>query len=219
MTTSVIGLGNIGKSLAQHLVKGGERLILASRDTADAEALARQLGAGTRAAPVATAIAEADTVIFAVWFDTIKELIAEHAKSLSGKVVVDPSNAIKPAAGGTFTKTLPDDTSAGMVISKLLPSGAHYVKAFGSLGAEALASSSNRTPNRAVLFYATDDEYAAREIERLISAAGFEAVKAGGVDASIRVEVFGDLHQFGGLNGNVPDHTVALAALAQEKGA
>lgn len=219
MTTSIIGVGSIGKSLAQHLVKGGERLILASRDRADAEALAKQLGSGTRAAPVASAIAEADTVIFAVWLDTFKQLIAEHAKSLSGKVVVDPSNPIKPAAGGTFTKTLPEDTSAGTVISKLLPAGAHYVKAFGTLGAEALASSSNRTPNKAVLFYATDDEHAAREIERLISAAGFEAAKAGGVDASLRIEVFGDLHQFGGLKGKVPDRAAAVAALAQKKGA
>ena len=29
MTTAIIGLGNIGKSVARHLVDGGERVVLA----------------------------------------------------------------------------------------------------------------------------------------------------------------------------------------------
>jgi len=42
------------------------------------------------------------------------------------------------------------------------------------------------------LFYATDDEHAASVAERLITAAGFDPVKAGGVDQTLRLEVFGD---------------------------
>ena len=76
------------------------------------------------------------------------------------------------------------------------------MKAFGTLGAESLASEANRTP-RAVLFYAADDDQAGAAIERLISAAGFDPVKAGGVDAALRIETSGALHQFGGLNGKV----------------
>ena len=87
------------------------------------------------------------------------------------------------------------------------------MKAFGTLGAESLASEANRTP-RAVLFYATDDDPAAAPIERLIAAAGFEPVRAGGVDAALRIETSGDLHQFGGLNGRVLDAGEARTALA-----
>lgn len=50
-------------------------------------------------------------------------------------------------------------------------------------------------------------------IERLISAAGFDPVKAGGVDAAIRIEMYGDLHQYGGLNGKLVDQAEARAAL------
>ena len=214
MSTAIIGTGTIGTSLARHLAAGGERIILAGRDAAKPQALARELGAGASAAPVATAIADADTVIFAVWFDTMQALIAEHADALRGKVVVDPSNPITPAEGGGFARTLPDGTSGGQVIAARLPADAHFVKAFGSLGAEALASGANRAPARAVLFYATDDARAAREIERLITAAGFEPVKAGGVADALRMEVFGDLHQFGGLNGAVPNRDEATAAVA-----
>jgi predicted dinucleotide-binding enzyme len=82
---------------------------------------------------------------------------------------------------------------------------AHYVKAFGTLGADALASAANREPRRAVLLYATDDEEAATTVERLIRAAGFEPFKAGGVADAGRLEMpGGDLHQFG-LNGALLD--------------
>jgi len=178
--------------------------------------MAKELGKNARAATVEQAINDADVVVFAVWFDTIKELISQHARLLEGKVVVDPSNPIKAGDGGKFVRTLPDGISGGTEIAKRLPKGAHYVKAIGTLGAEALATSSNRTPSRAALYYATDDQQAATAIERLITAAGFDAVKAA-VDASLRIEVFGELHQIGGLNGKVPDRTEAVAALTQKK--
>ncbi|MFL5575146.1 MAG: NADPH-dependent F420 reductase [Gemmatimonadaceae bacterium] len=217
MTTAIIGIGNIGGRLARLLVTGGERVILAARNEAEAATLAKQLGELASVAPVRKAIADADVVVFAVWFDTVKQLIAEHADLLEGKVVVDPSNPMKPDGKGGFARTLPDDQSSGSAIAGLLPTGAHYVKAFGTLGAESLGPAANRTPERAVLFYATDDERAAAAIERLISAAGFDPVKAGGVRDAIRLEVpgdRGDLHQFGGLNGKLLSVDEARAAVA-----
>lgn len=63
------------------------------------------------------------------------------------------------------------------------------------LGADALGSAANRPSGRAVLFYATDDD-AAETVERLISASGFDPVKAGGLDSAGRLELMrGDLHQ------------------------
>lgn len=213
MTTAIIGLGTIGRALARHLADGGERLILATRVADQATSYAGELGANARAASVADAIADADTIIFTVWFDTMKALITTYQEQLRGKVVIDPSNPITAGEGGRFVRTLPDGVSSGSVIAGLLPDGAHYVKAFGSLAGTALADSARRRPEPAVLFYAGDDPLAAKTAERLISAAGFEPIKAGGVDAALRIEVFGDLHQFGGLDGQVPDRRLAEAAL------
>lgn len=213
MTTAIIGTGNIGTAIARHLVAGGERVVLAARDASRAEALAEALGPRASAGTVGEAIAEADTVVFTVWFDTMKELIGEHKSLLVGKVVVDPSNPIKAAGDGQFVRTLPDGLSSGKVIAGLLPAGSHFVKAFGTLSADALANGANRSPKRAALFYAADDAQAARQVESLMRTAGFDPVRAGGIDASLRIEVFGDLHQYGGLNGKVPDADEALAAL------
>ena len=212
MTTAIIGVGNIGKAVARNLVNGEERVVLAAREGSHAIALADELGELASAASVEEAITGADVVVFAVWLDTLKDLIGQYGDLLRGKVVVDPSNPVAQDANGGIVRTLPNDESSGSVVAGLLPAEAHFVKAFGTLGAESLASEANRTP-RAVLFYATDDEQAAAAIERLISVAGFDPVKAGGVDAALRIETFGALHQFGGLNGKVVDASEARTAI------
>ncbi|MBF9067225.1 NAD(P)-binding domain-containing protein [Streptacidiphilus sp. NEAU-YB345] len=213
MTTAIVGVGNIGSAVARHLVAGGEHVVLAGKNASGAQELAAELGPLARAAAVPDAIAEADTVVFAVWLDPMKELIPQVASVLDGKVVVDPSNPIAFDAQGQFVRSLPDDQSAGSVVAALLPAGAHYVKAFGTLAAEALAASANRTPERAALLYATDDERAAHAAERLIRAAGFDPVKAGGLADAGRIEApGGDLHQFG-FNGEVVSAEKARAAV------
>ena len=75
-----------------------------------------------------------------------------------------------------------------------LPTGARLAMAFGSMSADLFESSANRSPEPAVLFYASDDDRAGEEVERLIRAAGFEPLKIGGIEQSGRLEVGGDLH-------------------------
>jgi 8-hydroxy-5-deazaflavin:NADPH oxidoreductase len=213
MTTAIAGVGNIGSAVARHLVAGGEHVVLAAKDESGPEALAEELGPLARSASVEHAISGADAVLLAVWLDTVKELIPSYANLLTGKVVIDPSNPIGFDAAGQMTRILPGGESSGSVVAALLPAGAHYVKAFGTLGADALAASANRDP-LAVLFYATDDDTAAITIERLIRVAGFEPWKVGGVAAAGRIEApGGDLHQYG-LNGEVADINRARSATA-----
>jgi 8-hydroxy-5-deazaflavin:NADPH oxidoreductase len=197
--TAVIGLGNIGSRLAKDLTAGGEKIIVADKSLAKAEKLAHELGGNAEAMPVADAIGKADVVILAIYFDAIKQLVATYRGALAGKIIVDPSNPIAPDGKGGFRKTIPAEQSSGQLISALLPDGAELVKAFGTLGAESLASGANRSPERAVLFYATDHREAGKVVAGLITAAGFSPVSVGGIDKSIRIEVGGDLHQFGKL--------------------
>jgi predicted dinucleotide-binding enzyme len=197
MNTAVIGLGNIGSRVAKNLTAGGEKVIVADKTLAKAQKLAGELGGNAEAMPVAEAIGKADVVILAIYFDAIKQLVASYHSALAGKVVVDPSNPIAPDGRGGFKKTIPAEQSSGQIISALLPEGAELVKAFGTLGAESLASGANRSPERATLFYATDYDEAGRVVAKLITASGFSPVSVGGIDQSIRIEVGGDLHEFG----------------------
>jgi predicted dinucleotide-binding enzyme len=217
LSTAIIGVGNLGGTLARRLVDGDEPVILAANDKTNAEALANQLGPLARAASVEDAIADADAVVLAIWLDQMKGLVPAHGGLLENKVVVDPSNPIGFDENGQMVRTLPHDQSAGSIVAALIPASAHYVKTFGTLGADTLADNANREPRRAALFYATDDDIAAATVERLIRAAGFDPVNAGGFAAAGRLEgPDGDLSQ-AGLNGEVLDLDQARAILAETK--
>ncbi len=142
MTTAIIGVGNEGSRVARNLVRGGERVVLAARDKPDAGSLAAGLGELARPAAVADAdaVAQADTVVFAVGPAAGKELISRLSQALAGKVVTGPSNPVGPDGHGGLARTLPEGESAASVVAKLLPAGARYVKAFGPVGAGELGS-------------------------------------------------------------------------------
>jgi 8-hydroxy-5-deazaflavin:NADPH oxidoreductase len=187
MTTAIIGVGNLGGTVARHLVDGGESVVLAAKDEGHARALADELGPNASAASVEEAIAGADVVVLATWLDQTRELVPARTRLLEGKVVVDPSNPIGFDESGQMFRTLPEGVSSGSVVAGLLPAGAHYVKAFGTLSADQLATAANDEP-RTVLFYATDDDAADATAQRLIATAGFEPLKVGGVSDAGRIE-------------------------------
>ena len=63
-----------------------------------------------------------------------------------------------------------------------------------------------------MLFYAADDDAAGEQVADLIRVAGDEPVRVGGLDQSIRLEVFGDLHELGAL-GRAVSKTEALKVI------
>lgn len=210
MATAIIGVGNLGSAVARHLVAGDESVVLAAADEAHAKALADELGPNASAASVEDAIAASDVVVLAIWLDQSKELVPSQTRLLENKVVVDPSNPIGFDESGQLIRTLPEGQSSGSVVAGLLPAGAHYVKAFGTLGAGQLATGANNEP-RIVLFYATDDDAAEATAQRLIRAAGFEPLKVGGVFDAGRIE-----GPDGELQGRIFDLDEARAIVATE---
>src|SRR6516164_8460208 len=94
VSTAIVGVGNIGAVVARQLVAGGEPVVLASKDNARAESLAKTLGPLARGASVDEALSSADAVVFAVWLDTMRELVATKATLLENKTIIDPSNPI-----------------------------------------------------------------------------------------------------------------------------
>ena len=213
---AVIGLGNIGVVVATNLVKGNRSVIIADRKIEKAKNLAQQLGNLAKPSEIPAAIKEADIIVLAVWFDAIKELFNTYATALQGKIIIDPSNPIAPDEKGGFKKIIAENQSAGEILSSLLPKNAKLVKALGTLGAASLEKAAFQQPERAVLFYATDDASINTEIQALIRDSGFEPVRVGGLDQSIRIEVFGDLHEFGAL-GKTVTFSEAKAKLSSDQ--
>jgi predicted dinucleotide-binding enzyme len=211
MTTAIIGTGQIGSAVARLLAAGGETVRLSSANAESAKDVAARIG--TRATAWTTnrdAVEGADTVVLALWLDAIRAVIDDLADLLPGKLVIETSNPIAISAQGDVTRTLPEGQSSGQLVAEWLPAGVLFAKAFGTVGVELLESSARRQPDLAVLFYATDDAAAGTKVENLIRIAGFEPVRAGGISSSGRIEMGGDLHTFGGLQGRVLDRREAL---------
>lgn len=202
-TVAIIGLGHIGEAIAHNLVKGNHPVILASRELEKAKSLANKLGGLATVKEISAAIKEADVVIPAIYFNSLKEFFQTYSVVLEGKIIVDVSNPIAPDGNGGFKKVVGEHESSGQILSSLVPRSARLIKAFGTLGAASLLDAAFSSPERKVLFYASDSTNSNPHIEALISSSGFEPLHVGGIDQSIHIEVFGDLHEFGRLGKTV----------------
>ena len=197
-TVAIIGTGTIGSTLAANFVIG---VIMLANVSGHAEVVS-----------VDEAVDRADVIVVAVWLDDFKQFIARYGDRLAGKVIVDPSNPVGPDGAGGYRKVIGEQESSGQILARLLPAGARLVKAFGTLSAPSLAAAAWREPERAVQFYAADDAAAGDLVADLIRVGGFEPVRVGGLDQAIRIEMFGDLHEYGAL-GRVVTESEALKAI------
>jgi 8-hydroxy-5-deazaflavin:NADPH oxidoreductase len=211
-TVAIVGTGNIGSRLAANFAAGGQDFLLAGRDQEAAEKLAADLDGHAEVVSIDEAVDRADVLVFAVWLDAFEQLIAQYGERLVGKVIVDPTNPVGPDGQGGYRKVIGEQESSGQILAGLLPAGARLVKAFGTLSAGSLAAAARREPDRAVQFYAADDAAAGDLVADLIRADGYEPVRIGGLDQSIRIEMYGDLHEYGAL-GRVVTKPEALAAV------
>ena len=211
-TVAIVGTGTIGSRLAANFAAGGQDFLLAGRDQEAAGKIASGLDGHAEAVSVDEAVERADVLVVAVWLDDFKQLIAQYGERLAGKVIVDPSNPVGPDGDGGYRKVIGEQESSGQILAGLLPAGARLVKAFGTLSAGSLSTAARQEPERAVQFYAADDDAAGDLVADLIRAGGYEPVRVGGLDQSIRIEMFGDLHEYGAL-GRVVTKTEALKAI------
>src|SRR5216683_2090405 len=203
-TVAIIGIGNIGGRLAANFAAGGQHFLLAGRDEQAARKLASTVDGHAEAVSIDEAVERADVLVLAVWLDAFRQLIGQYGERLAGKVIVDPTNPVAPDGNGGFRKVIGEQESSGQILAGLLPAGARLVKAFGALSADSLSTAARQEPELAVQFYAADDDAAGDLVAEL--------VRVGGLDQSIRIEVFGDLHEFGAL-GRPVTKSEALAAV------
>ena len=195
MTTAIIGTGGIGSAIARQLAAGGEALQLSSADTQSARALATSIGGAVVVAKDnRSAVDAAEAVVLALRFTVLRGVIDEIADVVGDKSLVVPSNPVALDAQGNIVRLLPEGQSSGEVVAGWLPAGTQFAIAFGTMSADLFESSSHRSPEPAVLFYASEDARGNDEVERLIRTAGFAPMRIGGIEQSRRLEVGGDLH-------------------------
>ena len=180
-TIAVIGTGNVGGALGTAAVKAGYDVVFAGQDAAKTREVAEAAGA-TAAATPREAAAVADIIVLAVPYTAFAAVAAEIAPVADDKIVIDPSNPIKPDYSGLALS----DSSGAEELARLLPKS-KVVKAFNTLFA-------GNTANPEALgfqldsLFATDDEAAKDAVCGLSASIGFRPIHIGPLTASRELE-------------------------------
>jgi predicted dinucleotide-binding enzyme len=181
---SVIGIGNMGTAIATIAARAGADVQLVARDGEKAQTAASELGA--TAAQVGEVLT-GDTVVFAVPFAALDELISVYGPALDGKVVVDITNPLDFSTLDGLVVAA--DGSAASDLAAKLPAS-RVVKAFNTNFAGTLASGSVGG-ERATVLVAGDDADAKQQVIDLVRAGGLQAEDVGGLNRARELESIG----------------------------
>jgi len=156
MRVAVIGTGNIGGTLGKKWLAAGQDVVFGARTPATSGP------GGASVLSVAEALVGAEVVLLAVPGPAVADIVSANAAALVGTVVVDAANRMGESSAHSRE-----------TIAAAAP-GAHYVRAFNTLGWENFAD----PPAGAALFFAADPQ-ARATAEELITATGLEPVFVG----------------------------------------
>ena len=180
-TIAVIGTGNVGGALGSAAAKAGYDVVFAGQDAAKTREAADAAGA-TAAATPREAAAVAHIIVLAIPYTAFPAVAAEIAPVADDKIVIDPSNPLKPDYSGLALS----DSSGAEELARLLPRS-KVVKAFNTLFAGNTANP-EALGLRLDSLFATDDEAAKDAVCGLSSSIGFRPIHVGPLTASRELE-------------------------------
>jgi predicted dinucleotide-binding enzyme len=158
-TISIIGTGNMARTIGVLAVAGGNTVEVIGRDQSKAADLARDLGGSTTTGEFG-AVPAGDIVIVALLYASVVPVVAQYGNALAGKTIVDICNPFNSAGDGL---AIPDGTSIAQEVAKVAPDSASVVKAFNTVFQVVLAKGQPLD-----VFIAGDDERAKAGVAEFI---------------------------------------------------
>jgi 8-hydroxy-5-deazaflavin:NADPH oxidoreductase len=180
MRITVIGAGNVGKTLGGRFKDCGHEIVYAVRDPVRH----RELAAAAQVKEVAAAVEASETILLATPWSGAADAI-RSAGNLAGKVLIDATN---PVAADRSGLALGFTDSAAEQLQRLAPE-AHVVKAFNTVGFNIMADP-RLEGRRAAMYVAGDSAEARKRVAALAAEIGFEVIDAGGLASARLLEPF-----------------------------
>lgn len=175
-TVAILGTGRVGGALGAQFAAHGHVVTYGSREPESdkVRALVAKTGHGAKAASAADAVRASSIVVLALPWGATEQTV--KSLDLRGKLVIDPTNAIKIGAGGLMESAV-TDTSAGELVQGWAPQ-ARVVKAFNTLGYHVMANPAVAGGPVSVPL-AGDDADAKSRVATLVASFGLEPVDVG----------------------------------------
>ena len=178
---SIIGTGNMARTIGARAVAGGNTVEVMGRDQSKTADLAKALGGGTTTGEWG-AVPAGDIVIAALLYASVVPVVTHYGDALAGKVIVDISNPFNSAVDGLAHGA---DTSIAQDVAKVAPASASVVKAFNTIFRHVLEK------GRPVVFIAGDDAQAKAGVEAFIESLGLRPLDVGGLNMAHWLEATG----------------------------
>lgn len=179
------GTGPQGKGLALRWAVAGQQVVLGSRDSQRAAAIADELGHGITGASNYAAAEQADMVLVAVPYEGHAALLSELAPALTGKIVIDCVNPLGFDKQGAFPLPVAEGSAAQQAAS-ILPES-RVVAAFHHISAVLLQDLEHELDIDILVL--GDDREAANEVIALADLIpGMRGVFAGRLRNAFQVE-------------------------------
>jgi 8-hydroxy-5-deazaflavin:NADPH oxidoreductase len=182
MNIAILGMGNVGSVLGRRWIEAGHYVAFGVRNPAKHQADATKMKAAV--ADIQEAAAKSEVVVLAVPWPAVPDAL-KAAGNLSGKVLLDCTNPLKPDLSGLDVGLT---TSGGEQVAKAAP-GAKVVKIFNTTGAGNM-DNPNYGGTKVTVLYAGDDAGAKQIAARLASDLGFDPVNAGPLSSARMLEPF-----------------------------
>lgn len=171
----IIGAGNIGQTVARHLLKAGYEVTLSnSQGPESLHETIKSLGNGAVAGTVKEA-ADADIVLLSLPWSQISTLT--NITDWHNKIVIDATNHFISYAPEFKVADL-EGKASSEVVAATIP-GAHVVKAFNTLFYKILALDPKEGNGKRVIFISGDHPEAKLAVSIVIEQLGFAVIDLG----------------------------------------
>ncbi len=185
MKIGVLGSGNMGGQIGRLWAEAGHEVVFSSRNPKKLSSLIENLK-NAKAGTVSEAIEFADTILLAINYWTIEEIM--DRLRITPKVIIDLTNPYKWTEEGSLQRVIPENISGAETLQNQLKKST-IIKAFSSHQANTLKMH-HSLPKIGVL-YTCDGESGKSVSEKLIEDAGFEPIYYGNLSRSKDIELFG----------------------------
>lgn len=181
---AIIGTGDVAAALGPEFAAQGHTIVYGSRDPGREEVLelVSKSGDGASVTTPRDAAENADIVVLAVPGMMVED-IALGLGSLTGKIIIDPTNPLGRGDAG-FTHLV--DTSNAEIIQAIAP-GSYVVKAFNSLNWQTMIDPDS-AGGAVSIPLAGNSDLAKQKVAALVEGMGLEAIDVGPVENAHWVE-------------------------------